>query len=124
MAETRARTVGAGSYLGDMEISVDRRSLLAAGVTVLLWASAFVAIRSAGEHFAPGALALGRLLAGSAVLVVVLLVRREGWPPRAAWPGIVAAGVLWFGVYMVALNWGEQEVDAGTAAMIVNVGPV
>jgi drug/metabolite transporter (DMT)-like permease len=31
---------------------------------------------------------------------------------------------LWFGVYMVALNWGEQHVDAGTAAMVVNVGPI
>jgi drug/metabolite transporter (DMT)-like permease len=102
----------------------DRRSLLAAAVTVLLWASAFVAIRSAGEHYAPGALALGRLLAGSVVLVALLLVRREGWPARAAWPGILASGVLWFGAYMVALNWGEQEVDAGTAAMVVNVGPV
>lgn len=102
----------------------DRRSLLAAAVTVFLWASAFVAIRSAGEHYSPGALALGRLLAGSVVLVALLLVRREGWPPRAAWPGIVASGVLWFGGYMVALNWGEQEVDAGTAAMLVNVGPV
>jgi drug/metabolite transporter (DMT)-like permease len=107
-----------------MSESVDRRSLLAAGVTVLFWASAFVAIRDAGEHFSPGALAFGRLLAGSVVLVVVLLVRREGLPPRAAWPGIVASGVLWFGVYMVALNWGEREVDAGTAAMVVNVGPV
>jgi drug/metabolite transporter (DMT)-like permease len=58
------------------------------------------------------------------VLVAVLLVRREGWPPRAAWPGILASGVLWFGAYMVALNWGEREVDAGTAAMVVNVGPV
>lgn len=102
----------------------DRRSLLAAAVTVFLWASAFVAIRSAGAHYSPGALALGRLFAGSVVLVVVLLVRREGWPPRAAWPGIATSGVLWFGVYMVALNWGEQEVDAGTAAMVVNVGPV
>lgn len=102
----------------------DRRSLLAAAVTVLLWASAFVAIRSAGDHYSPGALALGRLLAGSVVLVAFLLVRREGWPPRGAWPGILASGVLWFGVYMVALNWGEQEVDAGTAAMLVNVGPV
>ncbi|MPZ82244.1 MAG: EamA family transporter [Actinophytocola sp.] len=107
-----------------MTDSIDRRSLVAAGVTVLLWASAFVAIRSAGEHYSPGALAFGRLFAGSVVLVVVLLVRREGWPPRAAWPGIVASGVLWFGVYMVALNWGEREVDAGTAAMVVNVGPV
>lgn len=102
----------------------DRRSLLAAAVTVFLWASAFVAIRSAGAHYSPGALALGRLLAGSVVLVAFLVLRREGWPPRAAWPGIVASGVLWFGVYMVALNWGEQEVDAGTAAMVVNVGPV
>jgi drug/metabolite transporter (DMT)-like permease len=104
--------------------NVDRRSLLAAGVTVLLWASAFVAIRAAGASYSPGALALGRLLSGAAVLVLVLLIRREGFPPRAAWPGILGAGVLWFGVYMVALNWGEREVDAGTAAMVVNVGPV
>lgn len=107
-----------------MSESIDRRSLVAAGVTVLLWASAFVAIRDAGESYSPGALALGRLLSGAAVLVVVLLVRREGWPARAAWPGILASGLLWFGVYMIALNWGEREVDAGTAAMVVNVGPV
>jgi drug/metabolite transporter (DMT)-like permease len=102
----------------------NRRSVLAASVTVVLWASAFVAIRSAGAHYSPGALALGRLLSGAGVLVAFLLVRREGWPSRAAWPGILATGVLWFGLYMVALNWGEQQVDAGTAAMVVNVGPV
>jgi drug/metabolite transporter (DMT)-like permease len=98
--------------------------LAAAGVTVVLWASSFVAIRSAGQHFSPGALALGRLLAGAVVLGVISLARREGWPPRAAWPGITASGVLWFGVYMVALNWGEREVDAGTASMITSTGPV
>jgi len=103
---------------------IDRRALAAASVTVVLWASAFVAIRSGGRYFDPGALALGRLLAGSLVLGAVWLARGEGWPPRAAWPGIVCTGVLWFGVYMVALNWGEQHVDAGTAAMIVNIGPV
>ena len=90
----------------------------------MLWASAFVSIRSAGEAYSPGALALGRLLAGSLALGCVLLVRREGLPPRAAWPGIAVSGLLWFGVYMVVLNWGEQEVDAGTAAMVVNIGPV
>ena len=99
-------------------------ALAAAGVTVVLWASAFVSIRSAGEAYSPGALALGRLLAGSLALGCVLLIRREGLPPRAAWPGIAVSGLLWFGVYMVVLNWGEQQVDAGTAAMVVNVGPV
>lgn len=101
-----------------------RLALLAAGFTVVCWASAFVAIRGAGRDFSPGALALGRLVCGCAVLGVMSLVRREGWPPRAAWPGILASGLLWFGVYMVVLNWGEQKVDAGTAAMVVNIGPV
>ncbi|MFF5481179.1 DMT family transporter [Streptomyces sp. NPDC012935] len=106
---------------------VRRPELLAAGaatVTVVLWASAFVSIRSAGEEYSPGALALGRLLVGALVLGVVCLVRREGLPPRAAWPGIAISGLLWFGFYSVALNWGEQQVDAGTAALVVNVGPI
>ncbi|SBT95068.1 Permease of the drug/metabolite transporter (DMT) superfamily [Streptomyces sp. DI166] len=101
--------------------------LLAAGaatVTVVLWASAFVSIRSAGAEYSPGALALGRLLAGALVLGVICALRREGWPPRAAWRGILVSGVLWFGLYMVALNWGEQQVDAGTAALVVNIAPI
>ena len=99
-------------------------ALVAAGVTVVLWASAFVSIRSAGEAYAPGALALGRLLSGSLVLVAILLIRREGLPPRAAWPGILVSGLLWFGGYAVVLNWGEQLVDAGTASLVVNVAPI
>ncbi|MEV0172525.1 DMT family transporter [Streptomyces sp. NPDC050803] len=104
-----------------------RTDLLAAGavvVTLVLWASAFVSIRSAGAEYSPGALALGRLLAGVIVLGSICAVRREGWPPRAAWRGIAISGLLWFGFYMVALNWGEQQVDAGTAALVVNIGPI
>ena len=105
----------------------DRRTwpaLAAAAVTVVLWASAFVSIRSAGGAYSPGALALGRLATGAIVLGVICAVRREGLPPRAAWPGIVSAGVLWLGGYMVALNAGERRVDAGTAALLVNIGPI
>ncbi|MCT9107210.1 DMT family transporter [Streptomyces mirabilis] len=107
--------------------SARRADLLAAGaatVTVVLWASAFVSIRSAGAAYSPGALALGRLLAGSVALGAFCLVRGEGWPPRAAWRGIAISGLLWFGFYMVVLNWGEQQVDAGTAALVVNIGPI
>ncbi|GAA4230260.1 DMT family transporter [Actinomadura meridiana] len=103
---------------------VDRLAVAAATVTVVLWSSAFVSIRSAGAEYSPGALALGRLLSGTVVLGVLWLVRREGLPPKGAWPGIITAGVLWFGAYMVALNWGEQLVDAGTAALVVNIGPL
>ncbi|NEE43884.1 EamA family transporter, partial [Streptomyces sp. SID8455] len=49
------------------------RATAAACTTVVLWASAFVSIRSAGEAYSPGALALGRLLSGVLVLGAILL---------------------------------------------------
>ena len=32
--------------------------------------------------------------------------------------------MFWFGLYNIALNEAERRVDAGTAAMLVNVGPI
>jgi len=37
---------------------------------------------------------------------------------------LLVCGLLWFGVYNIALNAAEQRVDAGTTAMLVNVGPL
>ncbi len=99
-------------------------ALTAAGVTVVLWASAFVAIRHVGREISPGALTLGRLLVGSIVLGTVVLVRGPSWPARRDWRLLLVCGLLWFGVYNIALNAAEQRVDAGTTAMLVNVGPL
>jgi drug/metabolite transporter (DMT)-like permease len=104
-----------------------RKGLLALGaalITVTLWASAFVGIRSAGRDLSPGSLTLGRLLIAGAVLGALVWARREPLPARRDLPGIVLCGLLWFGLYNVALNEAERRVDAGTAAMLVNVGPV
>ena len=102
----------------------DVPALAAALVTVTAWASAFVGIRAAGEAISPGALALGRLLVCCAVLGVVALLRPEPLPGRRDLLAIAAVGVLWLGVYSVALNEAERRVDAGTAAMLVNIGPI
>ncbi len=108
-------------------------SILAVSVTILLWASAFVAIRQVGKDLSPGALSLGRLLVGSIVLGVVVLIRgnrdprpdsAHPWPVGRAWIRLAVCGVLWFGLYNVALNAAEQRIDAGTAAMLVNIGPI
>jgi hypothetical protein len=37
---------------------------------------------------------------------------------------IPGSGLLWFGLYMITLNWGELDVDAGGAAMLVKIGPI
>jgi len=102
----------------------DGRTILAVVVTLFAWASAFVAIRGVGEDLSPGALALGRLLVGSAVLA--LLMAGRGWvpPTHREWALLAACGVGWFGVYNVALNAAEQHLDAGTTAMLVNIGPI
>ncbi|MFC6286051.1 DMT family transporter [Nocardioides sp. GCM10027113] len=98
--------------------------LAAVAVTLVFWASAFVAIRHLGHDFSAGALSLGRLVVGAACLGAVALSRGLPRPTRADWFAIAAIGVLWFGVYNVALNEGEQRVDAGTAAMLIQVSPV
>ena len=99
--------------------------LAAVGVTLVFWASAFVAIRHLGHDFSAGSLSLGRLLVGAACLAVVALSRgRITRPTGRDLVTIAAIGVLWFGVYNVALNEGEQRVDAGTAAMLIQVSPV
>jgi drug/metabolite transporter (DMT)-like permease len=99
-------------------------ALAAALLTVTLWASAFVGIRSAGRDLSPGALSLCRLVIGALVLGAVVALRREPLPRRRDLPAIAFCGVLWFGIYNVALNEAERRVDAGTAAMLVNIGPI
>jgi drug/metabolite transporter (DMT)-like permease len=100
-------------------------TVAAVAVTVIAWASAFVAIRSVRRDFDPGALALGRLLIGSAALGAVMLARRT-WvaPTRREWVLVVVSALVWFAAYNVILNAAEDRVDAGTAAMLVNTGPI
>jgi drug/metabolite transporter (DMT)-like permease len=107
---------------------LDRRSdalpLAAALVTVALWASAFVGVRAAGRDLSAGPLTLGRLVVGALALGAFVLVRRAPLPARGDAGRLLVVGLLWFGAYNILLNAAEQRVDAGTAAMLVNVGPL
>jgi drug/metabolite transporter (DMT)-like permease len=125
-----AETIGAGRA---RRTAAGRRrvmplTLAAALVTVTLWASAFVGIRSAGRALSPGALSLGRVLIGAIVLGIILKMKGEGLPAwlelRPVVTPLLAVGVLWFAGYNIALNAAERRVDAGTAAMLVNIGPI
>ncbi len=102
----------------------DRLALAAALATVSAWASAFVAIRAVSDDLSPGAMSLLRLSVSSVLLAALATARREPLPRRSALGGAALCGVLWFGVYNVALASGERVVDSGTAAMLVNIGPV
>jgi drug/metabolite transporter (DMT)-like permease len=97
-------------------------------VTLVLWASAFVGIRAVGDTFSPAPMALLRLAVGSLALTAVVLLRmrhsRPALPDRRGLLLIACYGLLWFAGYTVVLNAAERHLDAGTAAMLVNVGPL
>ena len=98
--------------------------IAAVATTLVLWASAFVGIRHLGHTFSPGALTLGRLAVASIALGVGVLL--TGWrrPTRSQWLRLVTIGVLWFGIYNLALNEGERRIDAGTAALLIQLSPI
>jgi len=102
----------------------EHAAFLAGLTTVILWGSAFVAIRAAGVMLSPGPIALGRLTVSSAILTAVALLRRERLPGRSAWLPTTVFGILFLGGYSLALNAAERQVDAGMSAMIVNTGPL
>lgn len=109
----------------DTTKKTDWLALGAVTITVLAWASAFVAIRGVGTSFGAGPLALGRLLIGTVALGAILMLRRT-WvrPGRTQWIQIISVGVFWFAIYNVSLNAAEQRVDAGTTSMLIQIGPI
>jgi len=102
----------------------DRLGFGAAMVTVVFWASAFVSIRGLATELGPGSIAFGRLAVASVILSAFMV--RAGWQPmtRRDVALVIASGLAWQTIYFVVLNEAERTVDAGTAAMLVNTGPI
>ena len=95
----------------------------AAAFTMVAWASAFVVIRFVARDVSPGALSVGRLVVAPCAERTDDRQKRVKMTGRE-WALVALIGVAWFGVYNVALNAGEQHVDAGTAAMLIQLAPI
>jgi drug/metabolite transporter (DMT)-like permease len=97
---------------------------LALATTIVLWASAFPAIRAALEGYSPAHLSVLRLLVAAIALGAVAAARGVRLPARRDVPAIAGLGLTGMAAYQVLLNSGERTVPAGTASLIVNVSPV
>ncbi|MBW4436808.1 MAG: DMT family transporter [Pleurocapsa minor GSE-CHR-MK-17-07R] len=104
-------------------MKITRAGLLTAvylALPMLLWASAFTAIRVGLTGYAPVELAFLRYLFASAVLILVALVTRMPLPQVRDIPFLFVCGAIGFGLYSGALNAGEQSVSPGTASFIIS----
>lgn len=99
-------------------------TLLAVGVTVVLWASAFAGIRAGLDGYDPEQLALLRFLVASSLLGVYAIATRMRVPARRDVPAFLLAGLLGITLYNLLLNAGQRSVGAGVASVIVNIGPI
>ena len=66
----------------------------------------------------------GPAAVGTAVLGAAAGRPRLGAADAAGVALLAVCGVAWFAIYNVALNAAEQRLDAGTTAMLVNIGPI
>lgn len=94
------------------------------GVTVLLWGSAFVAIRAALRLYSPQHLSLLRIAVATLALAAALAAGRIRRPRRGDLGRICATGLVGITAYQLFLNAGEVVVTAATASFLVAVAPV
>ncbi|MER8157017.1 DMT family transporter [Streptomyces sp. NPDC094472] len=97
---------------------------LALAGTVVLWASAFPAIRVGIDGLGVAGLSFLRLGVAALALMLVAPFTKVRLPRRRDLPMIALCGATGMTAYQVLLNWGEVHVEAGTASLLISVAPV
>ncbi len=103
---------------------MNTRVIVALLITLVLWSSAFAAIRGALHAYDPGSLALLRFTTASLALGIFALITRMRLPDRKDVPMIFVCGLFGVAGYHLMLNIGEVTVEAGTTAFLINTSPV
>ena len=102
----------------------DLRPYLAAGATMVLWASAFPGIRAGLHAYSPTHLAVLRYAAASLTLGGYALVRRLRLPAFRDLVKIALLGLVGIAFYGVALATGELSVPSAMASFLINTAPI
>jgi drug/metabolite transporter (DMT)-like permease len=100
------------------------RVLLALGVSLLLWASAFAGIRAGLRAYSPGQLAVLRFLVASLTLALYAAVAHFRLPKLRDIPTLTLSGIIGITFYNLALNYGETRVSAGAASLLIASVPI
>ncbi|MDA1867445.1 DMT family transporter [Bacillus cereus] len=102
----------------------DLRIICAHAFTILIWGTAFPAIRLGLESYTPEHLTLLRLLIASFILLLFSFIYKLRLPDLKDIPAIFIFGALGFTIYHIVLNYGEKTVNAGSASLIISVTPI
>ena len=113
-----------GATLNDVKMHPASGRFLALTTTVLLWASAFPAIRVAVDGLGVPGVSLLRLTVASTTLAAAAKILKVRRPRRHDLPRIALCGATGMSAYQLFLNWGELHVPAGTASLLIKIAPI
>jgi len=93
-------------------------------LTVILWASAFVAIRISLQEYGSFELALFRYIVASLAMAMLAPIMGIRIPDKKDWAAICLTGFIGISVYNMALNYAELTITAGEACLLINTAPL
>jgi drug/metabolite transporter (DMT)-like permease len=119
------------SLPGGIALAVRKPSEIIAVLLLILvafiWGNAFVAISYAIRFIGPADLLAFRFLPASLLFLLLIGITRSWSLPFRMTPAerkrLVIAGLCSVPIYNFALNWGEQHITAGMAALIIALNP-
>lgn len=96
------------------------------GLSVLLWANAFIGIKLGLSELSFLSLTTLRFFFASLFFVAALLLTqgRIPFPRRKELPILILLAILGGALYHIALNYGELFIPAGTASLIIGSSPI
>jgi drug/metabolite transporter (DMT)-like permease len=94
-------------------------------LTVLIWGTTWIAITfQLGVVAAPVSIAYRFWIAATVLMLFLLATRRPVWPPRAAWPYLLAQGLALFCCNFLCFYYASKWVPSGLVAVVFSTAPI
>jgi len=94
-------------------------------LTVLIWGTTWIAIKfQLGVVPAPVSIAYRFWIATAVLMLILAVLRRPMWPPRAAWPYLVAQGFALFCLNFLCFYYAAQWMPSGLVAVVFSTAPI
>lgn len=106
---------------------LNKKAFWMAVITVLIWGSAFAAIRAGLQGgYSPGHLVLIRYLIASGAFILYALCPGVHFqlPKKEDFVRIFILGWIGISIYHIGVTFGSQTVSAGTTGMLIGASPV
>ncbi|PCI42506.1 MAG: EamA family transporter [Rhodospirillaceae bacterium] len=94
-------------------------------VLAVMWSSSFTAIKVGVETLPPTTLAMLRVVVGAVILYAWLKIKGHRLPTDTrVWRTFFLIGLFGNAIPFVLINWGEQKIESGLAAILIATMPL